>query len=311
MSHSEVQALAALRNAPLGLVSARAVARRSGLSPTAAAAALRSLLEKGLVTRRRETIAAGRAREEQIWHANRANSHWAALDPALGKTRRPQRQKPTSTPGRVPSYLLHLFWNTADAQLDVGTAGPYIARRLLRTMDLQGLAWGAIALSPQDWRAGSRARGLDPSVKQLARNLAGAARSLAGVFSATKIEIFDASDLRLLAKPVLVAGLRISSLQDLMAMKLKVMAERGEMRDYFDVKTIDEAGDVSVEEGVDLYMARYGISPQSEAIPHLFRAMGDLSDVDADESVPISKRSLQKWWSQRQVEVIRNSNRFA
>jgi predicted nucleotidyltransferase component of viral defense system len=112
-------------------------------------------------------------------------------------------------------------------------------------------------------------------------------------------------------KPTVVAGLRICSLQDLMAMKLKVMAERGEMRDYFDVRAIDEAGEVSVEEGVDLYMARYGIEPQGEAIPHLFRAMGDLDDVEVDESLPISKRSLQKWWSQRQVEVIRNSNRFA
>jgi hypothetical protein len=135
--------------------------------------------------------------------------------------------------------------------------------------------------------------------------------TLAGVFSATKIEVFDASALRLLARPTVVAGLRIAGLQDLMAMKLKVMAERGEMRDYFDVKTIDEAGGVSVEEGVDLYMERYGIAPQSEAIPHLYRAMGDLSDVEIDKAIPISKRSLQKWWSRRQVEVIRNSNRFA
>jgi hypothetical protein len=176
LSRAEVQALAALRNAPLGLVSARAVARRSGLSPTATAKALRSLLEKKLVMRRPETIAAGRAREAWIWHANRAHNRWAALDPTLGKTRRPQGRKPARPPERVPSHLLHLFWNTADAQLAVRTAGPYIARRLLRTMDLQGLAWGSTALGPDAWRAGSLARGLDPSVKRLARNLAEAAR---------------------------------------------------------------------------------------------------------------------------------------
>jgi predicted transcriptional regulator len=176
LNRSEVRALAALRDAPLGLVSARAVGRRSGLSPTAAAAALRSLLEKELVDRRREAIAAGRAREEQIWHANRAHSRWAALDPVLGKTRAPRHQKPAPTAKRVPAHLRHLFWNTADAQLDVDAAGPYIARRLLRTMDLQGLAWGSNALRPEDWLAGSHARGLDSSVKQLARNLAGAAR---------------------------------------------------------------------------------------------------------------------------------------
>lgn len=44
-------------------------------------------------------------------------------------------------------------------------------------------------------------------------------------------------------------------------MKLKVMAERGELRDYFDVKAIDEEGGVSVEEGIDLYMRRYRLTP--------------------------------------------------
>jgi hypothetical protein len=135
--------------------------------------------------------------------------------------------------------------------------------------------------------------------------------TLKGLFGATKIEVFDASRLRLLAKPSLVAGLRIASLQDLMAMKLKVMAERGEMRDYFDVMAIDEAGDVSVEEGIELYLTRYGISPASEAVTHLYRAMGDLTDVEVDQSLPISKPNLQAWWSHRQVVAIRNSNRFA
>lgn len=38
-------------------------------------------------------------------------------------------------------------------------------------MDIQGLAWGALALEPEDWRQGAEARGLDPKVRQLARNL--------------------------------------------------------------------------------------------------------------------------------------------
>jgi hypothetical protein len=134
--------------------------------------------------------------------------------------------------------------------------------------------------------------------------------TLKGLFSATKIEVFDASGLRRLVKPAVIAGLRIASLQDLMAMKLKVMAERGEMRDYFDVKAIDEMGGVSVEEGVELYMDRYRIDPTSEPIPHLYRAMGDLADVERDDSLPIAKRALQEWWSARQVQVLRNSNRF-
>ncbi len=134
--------------------------------------------------------------------------------------------------------------------------------------------------------------------------------TLTGLFGATKIEVFDASKLRLLAEPTVVAGLRVASPRDLMAMKLKVLAERGEMRDYFDVKALDESGAISVEEGVDLYMERYDIALESEAIPHLYRAMGDLGDVVVDEALPTTKAELQAWWSRRQIEVIRNSDRF-
>jgi hypothetical protein len=133
--------------------------------------------------------------------------------------------------------------------------------------------------------------------------------TLRGLFGATKIEFFDASVLKQLAKPSRIAGLRVAGLQDLMAMKIKVMAERGEMRDYFDVKAIDEGG-ISVEEGVELYIERYGVSPTSAAITHLYVAMGDLSDVEVEEALPIGKPELQAWWSARQVQVLRNSNRF-
>ncbi|HEX8690657.1 MAG TPA: nucleotidyl transferase AbiEii/AbiGii toxin family protein [Solirubrobacterales bacterium] len=134
--------------------------------------------------------------------------------------------------------------------------------------------------------------------------------ALKGLFSETKIEIFDATPLKQLAKPTKIAGLRVASLQDLMAMKIKVMAERGEMRDYFDVKAIDENGGVSVEEGIELYIRRYGVNPNGDALPHLYKAMGDLSDVEVDELLPIGKAKLQAWWSTRQVRVLRNSDRF-
>jgi predicted nucleotidyltransferase component of viral defense system len=136
------------------------------------------------------------------------------------------------------------------------------------------------------------------------------AGTLKGVFGATKIEIFDASKLQLLAKPTNVAGLEIASLHDLMAMKMKVMGERGEMRDYFDVKSIDETGGISVEEGIELFVKRYHVDPSGDVLPHLYRAMGDLSDVEVDELLPIGKSALQKWWSARQAQVLRNSDRF-
>lgn len=177
LSRSELAVLAALRSAPLGLASVRAVGRRSGLSATAAARALESLRRQGLVERSTEMVAAGRAREERIWRGNVLHPRWAALDPALARVERPATPAPARRDDeRVPPRLRHLFWNTADSQLDVSRAGPYIARRLLRTMDLQGLAWGAQALAPGDWEQAAQARGLDPGVRRLAHNLAASAR---------------------------------------------------------------------------------------------------------------------------------------
>jgi hypothetical protein len=174
LTRSETVVLAALRSAPFGLVSARAVSRRSGLSPTASSRALKSLLAKELVLQSNEVIAAGRAREVQIWRANPRHPRWRRIDPLLDRVELPRTSKPPT--GRVPAHLRHLFWNTAESQLDASRAGPYVARRLLRTMDLQGLAWGAKALEPSDWRRGARGRGLDPRARRLARNLAEAPR---------------------------------------------------------------------------------------------------------------------------------------
>lgn len=174
LSRSEVMVLAALRNAPLGLVSARSVARRSGLSPTAAGRALESLRAKELVEKKSEMVAAGRAREMGVFWANLQHPLWPGLDPVLERVRRPERPAPAAK--RVPRRLRHLFWNTAEGQLDVDRAGAYIARRLLRTMDLQGLAWGAQELGREDWEQAATARGLDPKVRRLARNLAEAAQ---------------------------------------------------------------------------------------------------------------------------------------
>lgn len=174
LTRPETMALAALRSAPFGLVSARAVARRSGLSPTATTRALEGLLSKDLATQRSEVIAAGRARPARVWRANVTSDRWAELDPALAEVVPPAQPRPRS--GRVPPHLRHLFWNTAESQLELDRAGAYIARRLLRTMDLQGLAWGARALAPKDWSQAAGARGLDPKTRRLARNLAEAAR---------------------------------------------------------------------------------------------------------------------------------------
>ncbi len=169
---TEVKVLAALSRAPLGLASVRIVADHASVSPTAAAKALRRLEAKRLKYRREAVIAGARARRVELLHANRRAERWLEIAPALARVQPPRYSKHRHDQ-RVPRWLRHLFWNTAPAQLEVSRGGPYIARRLLRTMDLDGLAWGARNLRSSDWEQAARARGLDPSVRALAHNLAG------------------------------------------------------------------------------------------------------------------------------------------
>lgn len=174
LTPTEVKVLAALRRAPLGLVSARAVASRAGVSPTAASSALRSLQQQELVYRKSAMLALGRAREAEVWHANVLHPDWSEIAGRLGDVRPPKR-RPSPERGsrtRVPARLRHLFWNVDPVQMDTRRAGPFIARRLLRSDDPEGLTWGAIHLKPSDWREAARGRGLDPKVRAMAENLA-------------------------------------------------------------------------------------------------------------------------------------------
>jgi MarR family len=175
LSRTQTRVLAALAHSPRGLSSVRAVAARAGVSPTAASKAIGELERRGLVNREHTWIAAGRAREVELLRPNVTAPEWPALASRLAVVEPPRRGEPTRQ-RRVPRYLEHLFWNTAPSQLDVGRAGGYIARRLIQTGDLDGLAWGAEHLDADAWREAARARGLRPAERAMARNLSEAER---------------------------------------------------------------------------------------------------------------------------------------
>lgn len=104
LSRSEVVVLAALRSAPFGLGSVRAVARRGALSPTATARALDSLGRKELVERSTETVAEGRARERAIWRANLLHPRWPSPDDGRFERCRSRRSAPDQA-GRATAVV--------------------------------------------------------------------------------------------------------------------------------------------------------------------------------------------------------------
>ena len=125
-----------------------------------------------------------------------------------------------------------------------------------------------------------------------------------------KIQFLDAHDQIELAEPERRAGILVSSLADVFAMKVKVIGDRGELRDYFDLERIEQITGRRFEEGIGLYMTRYRIPPEHPRIGHIVEALGYLDDVDEDDMLPEDHATIAAYWRRRQPEISRNLARF-
>src|SRR5262249_40072056 len=119
-----------------------------------------------------------------------------------------------------------------------------------------------------------------------------------------RIQVFDAHDQRLLEPPATVAGIRVAGIGDLLATTLKVVGDRGELRDYFDLKTIEELTAYRVEQGLALYVARYEPRVPESAIAPIVRALGYFGDVADDPGLPASRTDIEPYWRRRQPQIV-------
>jgi len=134
--------------------------------------------------------------------------------------------------------------------------------------------------------------------------------TLNGMLQSAKLQFLDAHDQVDLDKPEPHAGILVSSLPDVFAMKVKAIGDRGELRDYFDLKRIEEITGRGFEEGIGLYMTRYQVQPEHPSIGHIVEALGYLDDVDEDDMLPEDKATIAAYWKRRQPEISRNLARF-
>lgn len=134
---------------------------------------------------------------------------------------------------------------------------------------------------------------------------------LDGVLAGAKVQFLHARGQRRLAPTRRVAGIPVAAVDDILAMKLNVIGDRGELRDYFDVMTIEQRLGRTVEEGIALYLERFQIPPEHESVRHVILGLGYLDDVDDDELLPASRAEIERYWHRRQPQVVRNASRFA
>jgi hypothetical protein len=126
-------------------------------------------------------------------------------------------------------------------------------------------------------------------------------------FYRTKVQFLHADEVapqRLLAQPIEIAELRVAELDDLLAMKLKVVGDRGELRDYFDLMTIEQRAGRSVEEGLQLFLARFQPPYPQQALGHIVRGLGYFDDIEPDYQLPVSRQTIVDYWTSRHPSVI-------
>lgn len=133
-------------------------------------------------------------------------------------------------------------------------------------------------------------------------------RTLNGLFGETKVQ-FLAVDQHQIREPVMVAGMPVGSVEDILATKLKVVGDRGELRDYYDIMRIEQDAQLSVEYGLLLYQERYAVAADHETVLHIVRSLGYLDDVDDDPLLAQwagdgVREIVAAYWRSRQPEIL-------
>lgn len=130
--------------------------------------------------------------------------------------------------------------------------------------------------------------------------------TLNGYLGETRIQFLDARDQHPVDPNLDVAGLPVAGLRDLLATKLKVVGDRGELRDYFDLLILERDVGLRVEHGLALVVERYRPAAPEAAVLHIVRALGYLGDVADDPALPMSRSELAAYWTARQPEIVRS-----
>ena len=123
------------------------------------------------------------------------------------------------------------------------------------------------------------------------------------------IQFVHAPDQRTLAAPSELEGMPVASIADLFATKLKAVGGRAELRDYFDVMCIEQAGELCVADGIQLYLTRFGLTAEHASVRHIVASLGYLDDVEDDPYLRQSAGSdvcerVAAYWRQRQPRLI-------
>ncbi len=129
--------------------------------------------------------------------------------------------------------------------------------------------------------------------------------TLNGVLDSAKIQFLRAESQRIMEPLTAIAGISVAAIGDLLATKLKVIGDRGELRDYFDIMVIEQRTGRRAEEGLALFVQRYSPVVPEDAVDHIVKGLGYFGDVADDLELPVSRAAIEAYWTRRQAEIVR------
>jgi Nucleotidyl transferase AbiEii toxin, Type IV TA system len=134
-------------------------------------------------------------------------------------------------------------------------------------------------------------------------------RGLDLLMSSTKVQLLCPVGHRRVEPTRLVEGLQVAGLGDLLAMKLQVVVDRPELRDYFDLLCMETRAHRYAEEGLALFVERFRPDVPDQAVATIIRYLADLSDVPDDPSLPLRRVEIERYWHRRVPEIVCNLER--
>ena len=126
--------------------------------------------------------------------------------------------------------------------------------------------------------------------------------TLNATFGGTKVQFLRAYAQDPVGVDTITAGLRVASLRDIAATKVKVIGDRGELRDYYDLMAIEERTGLTVESALVDYQVRYRTTDLA-TLGHIVLALGYLGDVTDDPALPVGRKEIEHYWHRRQPQV--------
>jgi predicted nucleotidyltransferase component of viral defense system len=122
--------------------------------------------------------------------------------------------------------------------------------------------------------------------------------------------VLEAATRTIVSPFVLVGGIRVASVDDIMATKLAVVAKRGELRDYFDIMKIEQDRLIMAETGLAFVVEKFSPVQSDQYILSIVKALGYLDDVEDDSALPVSRKVVVDYWMKRQRSLMKHVAMF-